>query len=518
MHDAWRGKSVESHWDLTRRLPWRTPGVPTGHFKFLGVKKGEPFKPFEAQWEILNSVRIPWPGIGEDEEPYPLIWGINCGRRFSKSTIGEILLWNGLIAPDDMFGPPTVKLTADTEEHAQKIWRRFLFHLENTDLNALLENNDREHNLVTLKSGATAQLLSANNPATLSGDGVTLWIIDEAQFITQAAFDNLMPSTAERQGIIVMFGVSEGEGPFREVCFKGDSDDYPEYKRLAYPTAANPFVPKWFIEFHRRTMSPSKFKQLYLAQWDSELGKLFRNIEGSTTSEEPSIHPKGFAQIRPFTAGNHYYGGLDLGRLEDWTVYSIWDRNGDLVAWDRYSIIDWELQKARAAEFSKEYGSPPTVVDSTGVGDPIFEDLMRLGMNVQEYHITGNEKKRILIDELAVRLGAGQLRFPKIPAFLEELQRFEAKKSSTPGSNIVRYEAPSGFHDDFVLSAALAMQVLPRPAPRVQSHTGDPYADRYPLIRRNSKGDIVAQEEKTFMASFEDDDPSRQRGAYEYLR
>jgi hypothetical protein len=45
--------------------------------------------------------------------------------------------------------------------------------------------------------------------------------------------------------VVVLFGVSEGEGPFREVCYKGDRpDEYPEYLRLKYPTWANPYFPK----------------------------------------------------------------------------------------------------------------------------------------------------------------------------------------------------------------------------------------------------------------------------------
>lgn len=471
--------------DVWRSLPPGYPGVPTGLWPFIGIKKGEPFKPFDAQWEILQSIRIPWPGLTQTGEPYPLIWGVNCGRRFSKTTTGEVLMWEGIIAPDDQFGPPAVRLTADTDEHAQKIWRRFVWHCENTKLRALVESHTKEYNLITFKTGATAQMLSAHNPQALSGDGVTLWVVDEAQFLIQAAWDNLLPSTAERSGIVVLLGVSEGEGPFREICFKGDSTDYPEFKRLCYPTAANPYVPRWVIEFHRRTMAPHKFKQLYLAQWVDELGKIFRNVEGCINADDIKFSEpdgSGYAFTSKRNPGRSYYAGLDLARLSDWTVFTIWDRSGRLVAWDRFSMVNWELQKARVAQLSALYGHPLTVVDSTGVGDPIYNDLIRLGMNVQEFKITGNDAKRALIDELAIRIGAGQLSYPRIQVFIEELLRFEAKKSATPGSTVVRYEAPSGYHDDFVLSAALAAQVMPRMQAIRPVPTGDPFADAYPEI------------------------------------
>jgi hypothetical protein len=451
-------------------------------WQFLGPTKDKPFIPFPAQQEALAVVQLPWPGISEDGIPYPTIIAENMGRRFGKTTLGEKLIWRGLLAPDDQFGPPTVRLTADTEEHAQKIWRRFIWHLENTDLAALLDSHSREHNLVTLKSGATAQMLSGNNPQALSGDGVTLWIIDEAQFLSWDAWENLFPSTAERDGVIVMLGVSQGDGPFKEVSYRGDksklapgeTDPYPEYLRMTYPTAANPFVPRWRIDFAKRHMTPSAFKQLYLAEWSEESGKIFRGIN-------QVFHPwpiyqyaeDGYKFVEPHQAGHDYYAGLDLARTQDWTVLVIFDRSGRLVAWDRFSQASWELQKARIYTTLMAYKNPPLMPDSTGLGDVIVEDLSRMGLNVIEdgYKITSNLRKRILIDELAIRVERQAVGFPDIPILKRELERMEARKSKTgqSGEGVIRYEAPSGMTDDFVMACSLAAQHMPKPLQLLQA-------------------------------------------------
>ena len=447
------------------------------YFKYIGNKKNEAWEPFPWQREARKIVQIPWPGNREDGKPYHRIYGLNCGRRAGKTTIEESFLWDGVLAPDDSFGPPNVRVTADTEEHGRKVWDRFINHLHNTDLRGLIADYSKERELVSLVTGATAQLLSANNPHALSGDSVTLWLIDEAQFITQAAWDNLFPSVAERNGVIVMFGVSEGEGPFREVCFKGDSDDYPEFKRLRYPTSANPLVPKAMIEFAKRTMSSTKYQQLYEALWVGEAGKIFRNVEGCITSDEIHEHPDGFFYTQLPRPGHIYYIGIDLGRLQDWTVATIWTRTGRLIAWDRFNTVSWEVQKSRLAGFSKLYGHPSGMVDSTGIGDPVAEDLSRLGLHVEGYQIATNTKKRTLIDELAIRIGGGLISYPRIPVFLEELNRMEARKSKAENSNIVTYSAPSGGTDDFVLSASLAQQLIPR-FDRVQQEATDETPER----------------------------------------
>lgn len=439
-------------------------------WNFLGLKKGQPFKPFPAQFELLDTVKIPWPGYG------PSIYGINCGRRFSKTTSAEIKVWEAALAPDDMFGPPCVRITADTFEHGLKIWDRFIWHAENTDLKVLIKSHDRSRFLVTFITGATVQLLSANNPQALAGDGVTAWFIDEAQYLSYAAWENLFPSTAERDGVIVMLGVAEGEGPFREVCYKGDNPkDNPEFLRLCYPTSANPFVPRWRIALAQKMYTPGRFKQLYLAQWDNEIGKVFRNVRGCVVPGKPRAHPKGWGEVVAPRPGHEYFGGLDLALYTDWCVYTIGDRHGNLVAWDRFNRGSWELLKNRVFELSKHYNHPPTWVDSTGSGDPIYEDLVRRGMNAQGYKISSNEKKRALVDELAIRIGAGNWKYPEIRTMIQELEVFEATRTN---SGVIQYGAPAGSHDDFVIALSLQAWGTPRPIAEslVAQIADDPYS------------------------------------------
>ena len=443
-----------------------TVSLPGRLLQFLGPRKGQPLVPFTAQADLLTQIKIPWPGLDAHGAPYPLTWGLCCGRQFSKTTILEVLMWMAVTAPEDDFGPPVVRMTADTEEHALKVWRKFVFHAETTPLAGLIGNYSREHERFDFKNGANLQMVSAKNPQNMAGDTVSAWFVDEAQDFSLAAYENMIPSTVVRNGVIVMAGVAEHEGPFREVCFKGMSPDYPDFGYISKTTAENPLISAWTIENQRKRMSPMKFRQLYLAEWVGELGKIFRNVEGCILHGQDgqiNVAPEGYGRTALYIPGHAYYAGLDLARLQDWTVFTIWDRTGKLVAWDRFNLVDWELQKARVAQLSKIYGNPLTHVDSTGIGDPIFDDLSRMGMNAVEYKISSNERKRALIDELAVRIGAGQIRYPRIPVFIEELNRFEAKRANEAALT-VRYEAPSGGTDDFVISAALAMQGLPRPS------------------------------------------------------
>ena len=113
---------------------------------------------------------------------------------------------------------------------------------------------------------------------------------------------------------------------------------------------------------------------------------------------------------------------------------------------------------------SEFWGHPLTVPDETGIGIPFVDALRRGGMRLAPYQITSNAAKKHLVDSLAQRISKGWIEYPEWPEMLEELNLFEAKQSSAPGSTVVKFGAPSGKNDDIVLSAALATQVLPKRA------------------------------------------------------
>src|SRR6266542_1556253 len=441
--------------------------APVELWQFLGERPNTPFEPFDAQVDLLTAVKIPWPGAADDGLPYPRIFGINCGRQFGKTTVAEKLIWAGITLPADVFGPPVVRVTADTENHAWKVWEKFVFHIENSHLGALVKSYNRERQLVTLHGGGNAQMISANNPQNLSGDNVSLWVVDEAQDFSLAAYQNMLPSVTMRNGIIAMFGVAENMGPFRDVCWRGRKEnrqEYPEYMRLRYPTWMNPYAPKETIETNRRDLPPHRFRQLYEAEWVDEEGQIFANFRQIIDKDlKIFTSPQGYGMTEPPKTGHVYYGGLDLAKMRDWSVYLVSDRDGKLVAWDRFSRMDWTAQEDRIMDLSKSYHHPTTVVDITGVGDPVADQLRRRGMKIVGYKINSNASKRDLIDRLAARIAERSLTLPHIPEMVMEAERFEARPSKTPGSPLITYSAPPGGHDDFVIALALMATVVPRP-------------------------------------------------------
>jgi hypothetical protein len=90
------------------------------------------------------------------------------------------------------------------------------------------------------------------------------------------------------------------------------------------------------------------------------------------------------------------------------------------------------------------------MIDSTGVGDAITEDLQRYFQRMYGFKYTSQSKQQ-LMELLASTIHKQEIGFPEGP-IKSELEIFEYVYTSTG----VRYNAPDGYHDDCVNALGLA--------------------------------------------------------------
>jgi hypothetical protein len=80
-------------------------------------------------------------------------------------------------------------------------------------------------------------------------------------------------------------------------------------------------------------------------------------------------------------------------------------------------------------------------------------------VSVIGYQFT-NATKAVAVEALALAFERGEVRIPNDPLLINELLAFEGNRLP---SGMVRYEAPPGSHDDFVMALALAWQAASMP-------------------------------------------------------
>ena len=92
------------------------------------------------------------------------------------------------------------------------------------------------------------------------------------------------------------------------------------------------------------------------------------------------------------------------------------------------------------------------IIDSTGVGDPLTEDLQRVLPRVEGFKFSSTSKQQ-LMELLSNKISTQQVTYPD-NEIVNELLNFEYEFSRTG----VRYNSPPGLHEDAVMGLELALR------------------------------------------------------------
>jgi hypothetical protein len=294
--------------------------------------------------------------------------------------------------------------------------------------------------------------LSADNPDTILGDGYDGVIVDEAARIERSVWEmNIRPALADKQGWAVLISTPKARNWFFDFHTRGRDPRETLYRSYSFTSLDNPYFPREEWEEAKRTTPQDIFRQEYKAEFLEDSAGVFRNLDACLLDHVPA--PTGDVAI-----------GCDLAKHTDWTVLIAMDRRtGACVDMDRFQRLDWPIQKDRILAFCRKWRGL-LVMDATGAGDPIYDDLARVWPRIEAVKFT-NQKKVELIQRLVVAIEQRQVSWPRTWEVLTaELKRYEYAIGS---SGAITYSAPSGFHDDCVIGLALAAS-----ARYIPSHAG----------------------------------------------
>lgn len=313
----------------------------------------------------------------------------------------------------------------------------------------LLKPDGSEHSAIEFKSG--------DNPDSLRGFGVHFFVMDEAARCPYESFISVWTTVTQTEGCGFFISTPHARNWFYDVYQRGEKydregnprygadevDPFPEWYSIRMPTYANPTVSRSSIETMRKNLPEDVFRQEVDAEFLLDSAGVFRKINACIRGDVHEPVP-----------GRSYVMGVDLARLKDFSVLTVMDRETRHVChFERFNQINWEVQYSRIISAAKKYNHALVVMDSTGIGDPIVQTIQNAGVRVKPYKIGGSTAKQQLIEKLRVNIENERISFPLIPALKRELEAYEYEISD---SGVVKYSAPSGQHDDTVISLALA--------------------------------------------------------------
>lgn len=310
---------------------------------------------------------------------------------------------------------------------------------------ALLKFSDGDLT-VLYPNGAKLWFKSAEKPDNLYGDDVYVAVLDEASRMREEAWHAIRSTLTATRGPARIIGNVKGrKNWYYQLARRAEAQEPGFYyaKLTAWHAVAAGILEREEVEDAQRVLPEAVFRELYLAE-----------------PSDDGSNPFGLAAIAKclmptLAAGPVVAFGGDLAKSVDFDVLVGLNADRRVAAFDRWQG-PWDLTKPR---FARGIGSVPALLDSTGVGDPVVEELQKGRSNIAGFKFTGPSKQQLmegLANAIAEGAAAGAPWIYAGPADVMrlELEAFEYVYTRTG----VRYSAPKGMHDDCVMALALAVE------------------------------------------------------------
>lgn len=343
---------------------------------------------------------------------------VMCGRRFGKSELSQIeIVSQALMGNNVAYITPTYKLA---KTFFEKLTTIIPFPANKSEL------------IIQFPTGGTVEFFTGERLDNLRGRKFHFVVVDEASFIPNLEdgwLNSIRPTLTDYKGRALFLSTPKGKNYFYSLFMKNEGD----WKSFKFSTYDNPYIDRTEIDDARHQLPHAVFEQEYMANPMENASNPFgiQHIE---------------ACVRQLSNKATKYIGIDLAKSFDYTVIIGLDEDGNVSHLDRFQT-DWKQTREKILTLSK---ATYIMIDSTGVGDAITEDLQRHFPNMTGFKYTAHSKQQ-LMELLASTIQQKQIGFPA-GVIKDELDVFEYQFTSTG----VRYNAPSGFHDDCVNALALA--------------------------------------------------------------
>jgi hypothetical protein len=347
---------------------------------------------------------------------------LDCGRRWGKSYLSvRVMMQSAFNKEPVAYFAPTYKLLEGT---FKELYSRFMPMI----------TKKHDNQFIQIVGGGSIEFWSLENPLAGRSRKYKVAIIDEAAFnrnLWQSWTEAIRPTLTDLKGSAWFMSTPKGKNDFYKLWMRGQTNE-PDWMSWQMPTITNPFIDASEIEAARRDLPELAFKQEYLAEFNDNVANPFGldyiRICTGQLSNEPSV-----------------CYGIDLAKSFDWTVIIGLDRFGVVSHFERFQR-PWNETK----EIIRRLPRGAIKIDSTGVGDPITEDIQRDRGDVHSFKYTSTSKQQ-LMEGLAAAIHQRKVIYPE-GIIKAELESFEYQMTGTG----VKYTAPPGLHDDCVNALALA--------------------------------------------------------------
>lgn len=306
--------------------------------------------------------------------------------------------------------------------------------------------NDNELK-IKFKNGSLFQLIGTDNIDAVVGTNPIGCVFSEFPLQNVKAWQFIRPILAFNGGWAIFNGTPRGKNHAWQTLQIAKDNPKTWFNQIL-TVEDTKIIPQVILDDERRQMPQSLFEQEYWCKFLEGASQFFKRIHQNVYPKDTILPDEGEFQL-----------GVDLAKYNDWTVLTPFHLNHFIVyPQERFNQVDWNLQKAKIEAMARRRNNALIWPDSTGIGDPVVEDLKARGLNIGGEDGKGfkfSETSRMnLLNNLAILLEQDKIKIPDDEGLIAELESFQY---SLGDGGKIKVRAPENLHDDRVMSLALSV-------------------------------------------------------------
>lgn len=392
--------------------------------------------------------------------------GFVAGRQVGKSlALAWLALWKFTTRPNQ-----TILMFSMTQRQAVELFHHGL----KPEMEASIFDKDTEWGIVgeTKKSieganGSRIEALPAANRSdnnTLRGYTADMVIVDEAAFIEDDFFREVIaPMLMTTQGEWVLSSTPYGKDGFFYDKFN-DKDDRWDFEQVS--SYDNPSTTEEYVDNEIAAgMDDIQYKQEVLGEFEEAESAFYpaSQIRKAMKAEPPAFN------------GRSCYLGVDVARAgRDQTVFCSIDGQGNVFDLQSYQSKPLTHAVGKIRHLNDKHAYQKIVVDETGVGGGVFDELKEDLRNIRGFTFSINSRQSACQQLKKELEGEGDsdgklqpnIAFPGDDdgqALAKELKNMDYHMTS--GGNM-KIHPPSGGHDDYHDALVLAVNAWRKGGPK----------------------------------------------------
>ncbi len=385
---------------------------------------------------------------------------LDCGRRFGKTSLAVDRMVRRLLQGQRVaYCAPIYEMCA----HVWGIMKNKLMLSDGMGRKLVIHKHETRLQMI-LANGAVFDCWSMEADSSMLGLHYDYMVIDEAAKIPQLLYKwekTMRALLVDTKGHALFLSTPWGFNDFYTLWSYGMNGEK-DWASWQMPSHFNPHLdPEELVDIER-TISPTRWRQEYLAEFVDDAGGVFRGVRDVATGK----------RAEPYTGD--FVVGVDWGKSNDWTVISVMDSAGREVDFDRFNQISWELQRGRLKAMVDKWKPRLVLAEANSIGEPNIEALGGEGLPIEGF-MTTSASKAPLIDGLALAIERKHITLIDEPIATAELMAYTMERMAGGGW---RYGAPQGAHDDSVIARALAWRACGMSPKMLEIHAENPFIRR----------------------------------------